>query len=300
MINYNYKMEDPILVERPQQPSLPLIVSSPHSGRNYSKEFIASSVLTPLRLRASEDSFVEEIFGHAPCLGAPFIKALFPRVFVDVNREPFELDPTMFSGPLPDYVTTQNSRISAGLGTIARVVSNGEQVYTKKLDYPEIENRINYFYQPYHQALETLIEETKKKFGYCILLDCHSMPSSSTGPRGSSRPKITRHVDIVLGDCHGTSCHPTIIDFATNFLSDLGFTVRRNTPFAGGFITRNYGKPREGVHSLQIELNRRLYMDEYRIERLEGIVPLTNDMTNLVKELGQVTNPNITIEYAAE
>ena len=300
MVNYNYKIEDSILVERPQQPTLPLVVSSPHSGRNYSKEFIASSVLTPLRLRSSEDSFVEEIFGNAPNLGASFIKALFPRVFVDVNREPFELDPTMFSGPLPDYATIQNSRISAGLGTIARVVSNGEQVYTKKLDYSEIENRINYFYQPYHQALETLIEETKKKFGYCILLDCHSMPSGSTGPRGSSKLKITRHVDIVLGDCHGTSCHPTIIGFAAEFLSDLGFTVRRNTPFAGGFITRNYGKPREGVHSLQIELNRGLYMDEYRIERLEGIVPLTNDMTNLVKELGLLLNPNVTIEDAAE
>jgi N-formylglutamate amidohydrolase len=300
MVNYNYKMEDPILVERPQQPTLPLVVSSPHSGRNYSKEFIASSVLTPLRLRASEDSFVEEIFGHAPCLGAPFIKALFPRVFVDVNREPFELDPTMFSGPLPDHVTTQNSRISAGLGTIARVVSNGEQVYKKKLDYSEIETRIKYFYQPYHQALKTLIEETKKKFGYCILLDCHSMPSGSTGPRGSSKSKTTRHIDIILGDCHGTSCHPTVIDFATEFLSNLGFTVRRNTPFSGGFITRNYGSPQEGVHTLQIELNRRLYMDEYSIERLEGIVPLTNDMTSLLKELGHLLNPSITTEDAAE
>jgi N-formylglutamate amidohydrolase len=300
MVNYNFKMEDPILVERPQQPTLPLVVSSPHSGRNYSKEFIASSVLTPLRLRSSEDGFVEEIFGHAPHLGASFIKALFPRVFVDVNREPFELDPTMFSGPLPDYVTTQNSRISAGLGTIARVVSNGEQVYKKKLDYSEIENRINYFYQPYHQALEALIKETKKTFGYCILLDCHSMPSSSNGPRGSSKSKTTRDVDIILGDCHGTSCHPTVIDFATQFLSNLGFKVRHNTPFSGGFITRNYGKPREGVHSLQIELNRRLYMDEYRIERLEGIVPLTNDMTNLVKELGHLLHPSVTIEDAAE
>ena len=224
-----------------------------------------------MRLRSSEDSFVDEIFNSAPTLGAPFIKALFPRAFLDVNRQPFELDPSMFSDILPDFVTTQNSRISAGLGTIARVVSNGEKIYRDKLTFIEAETRINDFYWPYHQTLKTLIDDTKNKFGYCILLDCHSMPSGTTKYKNSYRSSTGRLGDIVLGDCYGTSCHRDIINSAIDILSGYGFSIRRNIPYAGGFITRNYGKPRESVHAIQIELNRALYMDEKLIERLDNI-----------------------------
>ncbi len=295
-----FDIKDKIVVRSPQKKILPLIVSSPHSGRNYPPDFVAASALTPLRLRSSEDSFVEDIFSYAPDLGASLIQALFPRVFVDVNRQPYELDPTMFSDSLPHYVITQNSRISAGLGTIARVVSNGERVYKNKLTFQEAEERINHFYRPYHDALQTLINNTKDEFGYCILLDCHSMPSGRIGTNNPSQSKPSRLAEIVLGDCHGTSCHPHIMKSSNEFLTGCGFSVRRNIPYAGGFITRNYGKPKEGVHALQIELNRALYMDEQYIEPLEEIKPLRHAMTGFMEQLGKLVIPDMGYKEAAE
>ena len=295
-----FDIKDKIVVRSPQKKILPLIVSSPHSGRNYPPDFVAASALTPLRLRSSEDSFVEDIFSYAPDLGASLIQALFPRVFVDVNRQPYELDPTMFCDPLPHYVITQNSRISAGLGTIARVVSNGERVYKNKLTFQEAEERINHFYRPYHDALQTLINNTKDEFGYCILLDCHSMPSGRIGTNNPSQSKPSRLAEIVLGDCHGTSCHPHIMKSSNEFLTGCGFSVRRNIPYAGGFITRNYGKPKEGVHALQIELNRALYMDEQHIEPLEEIKPLRHAMTGFMEQLGKLVIPDMGYKEAAE
>ena len=295
-----FDIKDKIVVRSPQKKILPLIVSSPHSGRNYPPDFVAASALTPLRLRSSEDSFVEDIFSYAPDLGASLIQALFPRVFVDVNRQPYELDPTMFSDFLPHYVITQNSRISAGLGTIARVVSNGERVYKNKLTFQEAEERINHFYRPYHDALQTLINNTKDEFGYCILLDCHSMPSGRIGTSNPSQSKPSRLAEIVLGDCHGTSCHPHIMKSSNEFLTGCGFSVRRNIPYAGGFITRNYGKPKEGVHALQIELNRALYMDEQHIEPLEEIKPLRHAMTGFMEQLGNLVISDMGYKEAAE
>ena len=288
----NFTIKGKIDIKRPPKQTLPLVVSSPHSGRNYPQKFVDASDLTPLRLRSSEDSFVDEIFDSAPTLGAPFIKALFPRAFLDVNRQPFELDPSMFSDILPNFVTTQNNRISAGLGTIARVVSNGEKIYRDKLTFIEAETRINNFYWPYHQTLKTLIDDTKNEFGYCILLDCHSMPSGTNRYKNSCRSSNGRLGDIVLGDCYGTSCHKDIINSAIDILSGYGFSVRRNIPYAGGFITRNYGKPREGVHAIQIELNRALYMDEKLIERLGNIELLAKAMTNFMDFLGNLLTSN--------
>ena len=288
----NFIINGKIDVKRPFKQALPLVVSSPHSGRNYPQKFVDASDLTPLRLRSSEDSFVDEIFDSAPTLGAPFIKALFPRAFLDVNRQPFELDPSMFSDILPNFVTTQNNRISAGLGTIARVVSNGEKIYRDKLTFIEAETRINNFYWPYHQTLKTLIDDTKNEFGYCILLDCHSMPSGTNKYKNSCRSSTGRLGDIVLGDCFGTSCHKDIINSAIDILSGYGFSVRRNIPYAGGFITRNYGKPKEGVHAIQIELNRSLYMDEKLIERLDNIELLAKAMTNFMDFLGNLLTSN--------
>ena len=293
----NFIINGKLDVKRPFKQALPLVVSSPHSGRNYPQKFVDASDLTPLRLRSSEDSFVDEIFDSAPTLGAPFIKALFPRAFLDVNRQPFELDPSMFSDILPNFVTTQNNRISAGLGTIARVVSNGEKIYRDKLTFIEAETRINNFYWPYHQTLKTLIDDTKNEFGYCILLDCHSMPSGTNRYKNSCRSSNGRLGDIVLGDCYGTSCHKDIINSAIDILSGYGFSVRRNIPYAGGFITRNYGKPREGVHAIQIELNRALYMDEKLIERLDNIELLAKAMTNFMDFLGNLLTSN---DLAAE
>jgi N-formylglutamate amidohydrolase len=292
-------LESALRIDRPAHQILPVVVASPHSGRDYPVDFVERSPLSPLRLRSSEDSFVDEIFAAAPKSGAPLLQALFPRVYVDVNREPYELDPAMFVDTLPPYVTTRNARIAAGLGTIARVVSNSEPIYGEKLSFAEVNQRIQRYYDPYHRALASLIEETRALFGYCILLDCHSMPSGATSQRGP-RSGTTRPVDAVLGDCHATACDPLVTNEAERHLAELGYVVRRNNPYAGGFVTRHYGRPSEGVHALQIEINRGAYMDEARIERLPAIEKLTNDMANLIRTLGAIGDPAIKLGEAAE
>ena len=267
----------PYLLTRPIRQSAPLIFASPHSGRAYPPHFVAAARLDPLALRRSEDSFVEELFAAAPEYGAPLLAATFPRVFCDVNREPWELDPTMFDGPLPHWVNTASPRVGAGLGTIARVVATGEAVYRRKLTFAEAEDRIRRFWQPYHAALAALIAETRAEFGACLLLDCHSMPTHPA--------QVTNPPDIVLGDAHGTACAPRATRLVEEALLDLGYRVRRNDPYAGGYVTRHYGRPREGVHALQIEVARPLYMDEARIERLPRMAGLRQDLTSLICSL---------------
>lgn len=288
-----------LVIRRPKRQTLPLVVASPHSGRVYPESFVARSRLPLARLRSSEDSFVDEIFAAAPALGAPLLQAHFPRVYVDVNREPYELDPAMFSTPLPSYVTTRNARIAAGLGTIARVVSNSEPIYGDKLTFSEADQRIKAFYDPYHKALAALIEETRALFGFCILLDCHSMPSGATQQRAGQANRA-KTIDAVLGDCHATACAPVVTGQAERHLIELGYAVRRNNPYAGGFVTRHYGRPRDGIHALQIELNRALYMDEARIERLPSIAGISEDMASLVAALGAIQLPAIGFDLAAE
>jgi N-formylglutamate deformylase len=269
----------PFRVLRPVRQTLPLVFASPHSGAHYSADFLAEARLDPLALRRSEDSFVDELFAAAPEFGAPLLAATFPRVFCDANREPWELDPAMFDGPLPAWVNSASPRVGAGLGTIARVVATGEPVYRQKLPFAEAEARVRGCWQPYHAALAGLIAETKARFGACLLLDCHSMP---THPIQGSPP-----ADMVLGDAHGTSCAPRATRLVEAVLSDLGYRVRRNDPYAGGYVTRHYGAPREGVHALQIEIARRLYMDEARVQRAPGMARLTRDLEALVATLAR-------------
>ncbi len=238
----------------------PLVFASPHSGSFYSTDFLNASALDPQSLRRSEDSYVDELFGAAPRHGAPLLRALFPRAYLDVNREPWELDPEMFDGPLPTYVNHDSVRVAAGLGTIARVVATGADIYRRKLSFDEAEQRVRRLYFPYHAALKRLIDETVDLFGCCLLIDCHSMPSIGTpleADAGAAR------VDFVLGDCFGSSCAPFITRTVEHTLRRQGHRVVRNTPYAGGYTTRHYGNPAKGVHVLQIETNRRLYMDEY-------------------------------------
>ncbi len=264
----------PYRLVRPPRQTVPFVFASPHSGRRYPPDFVAAARLDPLSLRRSEDGFVDELFAAAPAEGAPLLAATFPRVFCDVNREPWELDPGMFDGPLPAWVNTASPRVGAGLGTIARVVATGEPVYRRKLSFAEAEDRIRRFWQPYHAALAALIAETRAEFGCCLLVDCHSMP---THPAQAANPP-----DIVLGDAHGTACSPRVTREVEEALRAMGYQVRRNDPYAGGYVTRHYGRPREGVHALQIEVARPLYMDETRIERLPRMAALRQDLTRLI------------------
>lgn len=267
----------PFRVLRPRRQTVPLVYASPHSGAHYSADFLAAARLDPVALRRSEDSFVDELFAAAPERGAPLLCATFPRVFCDANREPWELDPAMFDGPLPAWVNSASPRVGAGLGTIARVVATGEPVYRRKLPFAEAEARVRDCWQPYHAALAGLIEETRAAFGCCLLLDCHSMP---THPAQGTPP-----ADFVLGDAHGTSCAPRATRLVEDALTELGYRVRRNDPYAGGYVTRHYGAPRQGVHAVQIEIARRLYMDEARVQRAAGMARLQRDLDALMTRL---------------
>ena len=267
----------------PVRQTLAGVFASPHSGTDYRPEFLAQSRLDPVTLRRSEDAFVDELFEAAPRRGAALIKAVFPRAYVDPNREPWELDAAMFEGPLPDYVNSRSPRVAAGLGTVARVVANGEEIYLDKLAFAEVARRIEQFYCPYHAALKNLVERTHDRFGWCFLIDCHSMPSVG-GPM--DRDPGMRRVDFVLGDCYGASCGPALVETVESYLAGLGYVVTRNLPYAGGYVTRHYGRPERGVHALQIEVNRALYMDEERVERRPRLERLAAEMDGLIAALG--------------
>lgn len=279
------EIETPHDVLAPDRQTLPLVFASPHSGRRYPPDFVAASRLDRVSLRRSEDGFVDEIFAAAPELGAPLLRAHFPRAYVDANREPFELDPRMFVDALPPYANTRSPRVAAGLGTIARLVANGADIYRDKLAFSEALYRIRNYYWPYHNALRQLIDETRQGFGGCILVDCHSMPSVG-GPMDHDAGY--RRVDFVLGDCHGTACSPRVMETAEEALSGLGYNVKRNTPYSGGFVTRNYGRPEDRVHALQIEVNRALYMQEKTVSRGAGLARLAEDMRVLIAALGRL------------
>jgi N-formylglutamate amidohydrolase len=269
-------------LRQPPRRAVPLVVASPHSGACYSDEFLATSRLDPLTLRRSEDSFVDELFAAAPDLGAPLIAARFPRAYLDVNREAWELDPAMFSDTLPTFVNARSPRVRMGLGTIARVVASGEEIYASKLRFAEARRRVDSLYHPYHHALRRLVEETEAAFGGYLLIDCHSMPSAASLAAGQ------KGADIVLGDCYGASCAPRIIEAARTFLAQRNFAVALNAPYAGGFTTGHYGDPRRSRHALQIEISRALYMNERSYVRNPGFERLTAEMTGLVAHLGQV------------
>lgn len=266
----------------PREQTVPFVYASPHSGDYYPLEFVAEAALEPLALRRSEDSFVDELFASAPSHGAPLLRATFPRVYLDPNREPYELDPGMFADPLPDYVNTNSARVSVGLGTVARVVANGANIYRRKLLFAEARQRIEQIYVPYHGALKRLLADTEAAFGCAVLVDCHSMPSTG-GPMDQDSGRARG--EIVLGDRFGTSCAPVIVDLAEHVLLDLGYRVARNDPYAGGFVTQHYGRPGNGVHTLQIEINRSLYMDEKRIQPLPSMAHLSRDLDTLVGAL---------------
>jgi len=272
----------PFRLLRPHQQSMAVVFSSPHSGADYPASFLALSRLALDGLRRSEDCRVDELFAEAPALGAPLLAALFPRSFVDPNREPLELDPQMFEDALPPGANTASPRVAAGLGVIPRVVATGEEIYGRKLCFAEAALRIQRYWRPYHAALAAEIEATRRRFGFCVLIDCHSMPSMG-GPL--ERDSGWERVDFVLGDCRGGACAPALTDQVEITLRRLGYTVARNNPYSGGYVTQHYGRPAEAVHALQIEVNRGLYLDEASLRRGPGFQRIAADMSELIRSL---------------
>ncbi len=257
-----------------------MVFSSPHSGRIYAEAFLSSSRLDALTLRRSEDSFVEEIFAAVPAQGGALIAAEFPRAWCDVNRERWELDPAMFEDQLPEWVNTASPRVAAGLGTIARVVSTGAAIYGSRLRFSDAEQRVASCWEPYHATLLGLIERVQAAFGTCLLVDCHSMPVHACSDR---RPVP----DIVLGDGFGATCTPFLMQHAEAFLKGCGYIVRRNDPYAGGYVTRHYGQPAHRVHAFQVEIARRLYMNEATLEKHAGFERVTRDMGQFAASMAQ-------------
>ncbi|RTL69300.1 MAG: N-formylglutamate amidohydrolase [Hyphomicrobiales bacterium] len=261
------ELTPPFLLHTPQEQLTPMIFCSPHSGRVYPQAFLAASRLDPHTLRKSEDCYVDELFQPVVGLGAPLIAARFPRAYLDVNREPYELDPELFSGRLPDFANTQSARVVGGLGTIARIVSDSEEIYRERMPIGVAFERIERLYRPFHAALSGLIEDTRRRFGMAILIDCHSMPSSSIGQPGM-RPHF------VLGDRFGASCDAKLTRFVRDLLQGYGYEVQVNRPYAGGFITEYYGNPAQGVQTLQLEINRALYLDEATLNKTANFANL--------------------------
>ncbi len=252
---------------RPRRLVAPVVFNSGHSGRVYPDRFLAMTRLDNLSIRQSEDAWVDELFARAPHLGAPLLRAHFPRAYLDVNREPWELDPTMFVEPLSDRFNTTSPRVAAGLGTLARVVAENKPIYRERLTFEDAQMRIEGIYLPYHAALQNLLSEAVASFGVALLIDCHSMPRLQ---RAGDRPVP----DIVLGDRYGTTCAPGLVDLVETVFVGAGLRVARNRPYAGGFATRTYGRPQHGVHTLQVEVSRHLYMNEATLTKNSNFEPL--------------------------
>ena len=268
----------------PERLTSPLVFSSPHSGRAYGSDFLAASALDLQSLRSSEDVAVDDLFSAAPLRGAPLLRANFPRAFLDVNREPYELDPKLFADPLPDTANARSLRVASGLGTIARVVSEGRPIYRERIPLAEGLARIESCYKPYHAMLEGLLARAVGKFGIVYLVDCHSMPSRM--PTGDSRrPFEAVNADFVIGDRHGSSCDPAFSHRVHSQLSGLGYRVARNKPYAGGYITASYAARSRKRHALQIEINRALYLDETSLQPLPSYEKLKADLSRLIADL---------------
>jgi N-formylglutamate amidohydrolase len=276
----------PIVLSAPDRLSLPVVLASPHSGRRYTPEFLALVDVSEGELRRAEDAFVDRMFSAAPGLGIPLLAAEFPRSLVDVNREALELDPDMFEGALPPEANIRSPRVAAGLGAIPRVSAGGRPLYRRPLPVKDALAAIERLWRPYHRALAGLVASAQASFGVALLVDCHSMPSA--GGLGDTAGGETL-ADIVLGDAFGQSCDPLLVESAEAFLAGRGYAVVRNTPYAGGFTTRHYGRPADGVHALQIEVNRALYLDEARIEPTAAFAEVARDLVGLVEALGRTT-----------
>lgn len=265
------------------------VFSSPHSGRDYPSAFLKNSVLDAVAIRSSEDAFVDQLFMSAVDFGAPLLAASAPRAYVDLNRSADELDPAVVDGV---KMIGSNPRISSGLGVIPRVVSEGRVVMQGKISAKDAKDRLDRFYHPYHNQLRELLVTSRAAFGKVLLIDCHSMPREAlTNVSG----RFGRMPEIVLGDRFGSSCDSIFVDEIEEALTDAGFRVARNTPFAGAHITQAYGRPSSGQSCLQIEVDRSLYLDEKNVvksdqfddirQRLSGVVAQICEMTRWPSQL---------------
>jgi N-formylglutamate amidohydrolase len=276
------EFDPPFEILEPSDMRGPVVFNSPHSGNIYPQAFLVASRLDLPTLRRSEDCFVDELVHGVVARGYPLMRAHFPRCFIDVNREPYELDPRMFEGRLPSFANTRSMRVAGGLGTVARVVGDAQEIYDQRLTVEDALRRIENLYKPYHRTLRRLFSRVHREFGAAMLIDCHSMPSATGAKDERAR------ADVVLGDRYGTSCVGAVSETIEGTLRGFGLTVSRNKPYAGGFITEHYGNPSAGLHAIQLELNRGLYMDERRFEPTADFKRLAGQIDVLADRLAAI------------
>jgi N-formylglutamate amidohydrolase len=266
----------------PKKRETSVIFASPHSGRDYSADFLAEIFLDEKEIRSSEDAFVDQLFAAAPDFGAPLLVAKAPRAYVDLNRAADELDPALIEGlRRPPH----NPRIASGLGVIPRVVANGRAIYHGKIPVEVAHDRLSRIWRPYHDRLQSLIDENLRDFGQAILIDCHSMPREALDQMGHNtgpRP------DVVLGDRFGASCGEEIVSLVEQAFVGLGLRVQRNVPFAGAHIVQTYGRPTRHQHALQIEIDRSLYMDEAAIEPSAAFADFVGTLTQAIGQIARI------------
>ncbi len=273
---------DPSLfsLQQPTSQTLPLVVAVPHAGRDYGERFSSGTVIGLPQLRVTEDAFADELASQAPALGIPLLCALFPRIWLDVNRDAGEIDPLLTPDASAEASFLASNNVRAGLGVVPRLLTGGRTIHAAQLPMAEIKARLSMAWRPYHDCLAELTETTRQHFGTCLLIDCHSMPSG----------REIDPVDIALGDGFGATADPSIVDEAERFFLELGLNVSRNQPYAGGYTTRHYGKPETGIHALQIEIRRGLYMDERSFERQPGLAELTTHLGDLFARMGRIVH----------
>lgn len=257
-----------------------LVLDSPHSGTTYPDDFGHSC---PQRaLRGAEDTYVEELWGFAVDMGASLVQARFPRSYVDVNRAVDEIDESLLDAPWPGPVSG-GAKVRLGKGLVWRMLDDGMPIYSRKLTVAEVQSRIDRCWFPYHQALDQAVQAARHQHGFVIHLDCHSMPAVAQA-YSTDHPWLV-HADFVLGDRDGSSADPRLTQWIERFLNSRGYTVSVNHPYKGVEIVRKHGQPVEHQHSIQLEINKRLYMDEATLERNAGFVPLQNTLRELTSAL---------------
>jgi N-formylglutamate amidohydrolase len=269
--------DDVLRIHGPATAALPLVLDSPHSGTQMPADF--GSVLPASALRDGEDCFIDELWLPAAGRGIPLLAAQFPRTYLDPNRHAGDIDPDLLDAPWPDpLVPSGKARIGKAL--VWRTLDDGRPIYDRKLTVQELRQRIDRFHAPYHAALRRLLEAAQARHGQVFHLNCHSMNAVS-GAMGEGGPGQAR-ADVVLGDRDGTTCAPAFTAFVRDHLAALGYTVKVNDPFKGVELVRAFADPAAGVHSLQLEVNKRLYMDEATLQRHAGFTRLQADLMGLL------------------
>ncbi|SFR51334.1 N-formylglutamate amidohydrolase [Yoonia tamlensis] len=273
-------------ITRPSHRSTSVVFASPHSGRAYAPAFLDQIDIDATTIRSSEDAFVDHLFAAAPEFGAPFIQACAPRAFVDLNRGADELDPALIADLKRK---PQNPRVASGLGVIPRVVANGRHIYRGKISLAQAHARIANYWYPYHDNLQTLLDESNRMFGQSVLIDCHSMPHEALT---SMSTKNTTYPDIVLGDRFGSTAAPFVVDQVERAFAEAGFRVARNAPFAGAYIVQRYGHPARSQHAIQVEIDRGIYMNEHTLTPKPDFAHIQAVISGVIAQIAEIGMPS--------